>query len=397
MIRITFVTGAGKLARQKYDENAARTVTSALRSLGYEEDRAASCVVECAGTFKSQHDTGKNLKTIVVFPNIENKGMEEDNGALQSGMDKMNIGSNSSSKLPNGSAEHMCAVSSMQVFTKMLSSKCPSWAQKKGCLAAINSVLELVQSFENELSRGQPLSDQDQDLFDSISVDLLSQKETLVKNEMQQQVEDGKLIKSEKEMLLAQVTAKLAKVEEESKNAKKENKPKKLEKLKPVIERLQTRQKKLEDIVPQPPHRLRHEADIVKLRVEMQPLLKLENETKGRLLSMKETKTLSRKADIMAEIEEFEQKSRGWFESDEAFAARVEANRKSSASAAKQKTVKKKTTTSSNSNIVFKKSTTAWVTPGMAKKKKAPVKTKKTGGSGGVFAAMMMDSDSDSD
>ena len=70
MIRITFVTGAGKQARQKYDEGAARAVTSTLRDLGYEEDRAASCVVECAGTFKLQHDTGKNLKTVVVFPKI---------------------------------------------------------------------------------------------------------------------------------------------------------------------------------------------------------------------------------------------------------------------------------------------------------------------------------------
>jgi len=28
MIRLTFITGAGKLGRQKYDENAARCVTS---------------------------------------------------------------------------------------------------------------------------------------------------------------------------------------------------------------------------------------------------------------------------------------------------------------------------------------------------------------------------------
>merc|ERR1719491_781060 len=70
MIRITFITGAGKLGRSRYDENCHKTVTSALRDQGYEEDRAASCVNECAGSFKSQHDTGKNLKTIVVFPKI---------------------------------------------------------------------------------------------------------------------------------------------------------------------------------------------------------------------------------------------------------------------------------------------------------------------------------------
>ena len=54
MIRITFVTGAGKLGRQKYDEGAAKAVTSTLRELGYEEDRGASAVLECAGSFKQR-------------------------------------------------------------------------------------------------------------------------------------------------------------------------------------------------------------------------------------------------------------------------------------------------------------------------------------------------------
>lgn len=305
MIRITFITGAGKLGRQKYDENAARALTSALRSLGFEEDRAASCVVECAGSFKSQHDTGKNLKTIVVFPNIS--AADEDNSeGLQSSMGKLSVGSNSSSKLPNGSPEHMCAVSSMQVFTKMLASKCPSWYQKKGCLGAINSVMNIVQSMEDQLGKGQPLSDADQELLDSISMDSLIQKEALVKKEMQQQVDDGKLTKAEKEMLLEQVSEKISKVEEECADAKKENKPKKLEKLKTMMKKMQTRKKKLEDIVAQPPHKLKHEPEIVKLRVEMAPLQKIEDGAKGRLLSMKETKLLAKKDEILNEIEELE-------------------------------------------------------------------------------------------
>lgn len=163
------------------------------------------------------------------------------------------------------------------------------------------------------------------------------------------------------------------------------------------MKKMQTRKKKLEDIVAQPPHKLKHEPEIVKLRVEMVPLQKIEDGAKGRLLSMKETKLLAKKDEILNEIEELEKKSRGWFESDEAFKIRVEANRKSSSSSAKQKVVKKKSTTGTNSNMVFKKSTTTWITPGMKTQKKAPAKPKKTGGGGGVFAAMMMDSDSDSD
>jgi hypothetical protein len=44
MICISFVTGAGKLARQKYNE---------MQDLGFEQDSGASCVVECAGSFTS--------------------------------------------------------------------------------------------------------------------------------------------------------------------------------------------------------------------------------------------------------------------------------------------------------------------------------------------------------
>ena len=67
MIRITFVKGAGKLGRQKYDENAAKAVSSTLRELGFQEDRGASCVLECAGSFKLQHNTGKISKPSSSF------------------------------------------------------------------------------------------------------------------------------------------------------------------------------------------------------------------------------------------------------------------------------------------------------------------------------------------
>ena len=38
----------------------------ALRAIGFEEDRGACAVMECAGTFKYQHDTDKDLKFIHV-------------------------------------------------------------------------------------------------------------------------------------------------------------------------------------------------------------------------------------------------------------------------------------------------------------------------------------------
>jgi hypothetical protein len=56
--RITLVTGAGKLGRQKYDASCAKIMTNGLMALGYVEDKGASAIFECSGTFKVCHDTG---------------------------------------------------------------------------------------------------------------------------------------------------------------------------------------------------------------------------------------------------------------------------------------------------------------------------------------------------
>merc|ERR1719356_823887 len=72
MIRLTFIVGGGKLLRSKYNDRAGQAVTSTLKQLGFVEDRGASCIADCAGCFKLQHDTGKNTKTVVVFPRLAN-------------------------------------------------------------------------------------------------------------------------------------------------------------------------------------------------------------------------------------------------------------------------------------------------------------------------------------
>ena len=62
-LRLTLVVGAGKQARQRYDDGAAKAVTAALERCGYTESRSGG-----RGTYKMQHDTGKNLRTVVVCP-----------------------------------------------------------------------------------------------------------------------------------------------------------------------------------------------------------------------------------------------------------------------------------------------------------------------------------------
>merc|ERR1712151_630105 len=96
--------------------------------------------------------------------------------------------------------------------------------------------------------------------------------------------------------------------------ATEDKKPKKLQNLSNAKEKLQNRKKMLYDIDPINPHKLKHEQEILKLRKEMLPLMRLENSTKGRLLTLKETTALARKTEILDEIQQLENSSREWFE-----------------------------------------------------------------------------------
>mmetsp|Transcript_68405 Transcript_68405/g.190114 ORF Transcript_68405/g.190114 Transcript_68405/m.190114 type:complete len:159 (-) Transcript_68405:728-1204(-) len=70
-------------------------------------------------------------------------------------------------------------------------------------------------------------------------------------------------------------------------------------------------------------HPLKHEQAIVKLRRELIPLQQLEA-TKGRLLTMAETKKVGAIPDLIDEIEQLENDSRAWFEDDTEFNARCD-------------------------------------------------------------------------
>lgn len=382
MIRLTFVTGAGKLGRSRYDENAARILTSTLRDLGYEEDRGASCVVECAGSFKSQHDTGKNLKTIVVFPKINLLTEAMDN--LQLGQDK------GPSILEVGSPEQLIAMASMNTFERMLDRECPSWTQKKACIAAIGEVKEIVQSLDNKLLHGTPLTDSEQEFYDTCDLTSLEQKENYVKSQMSKQVDDGKIISLEKKRLIAQVSEKLDNIGKEIKESA--GKPKKLQKLQTQQQKLEERKEKLDDIRPCSPPPLKHQSSIDKLRKELAPLLKMEKEAKGRLLTIKETAAMTRKEEIEDEIVMMEANSMGWFEDDESFVLRVEASRAQGKKVVAKKVVKKAGGGGSGTNS---KKPINWVVPG--KKTASRPAAKKKASNTNAFAAMMMDSDSDSD
>ena len=364
MIRLTFVTGAGKQNRQKYDDGAAKAITSVLNQYGYQEDRGASGVMECAGSYKLQHDTGKNLKTVVVFPKVSST--KDSNKASQQ----------AESLIPEDSPGYKIAVSSMTVFKNMVKSKCPSWSQKKGCLASIEALKEMVQDLDSQLIKGTPLTDSEQVFYDA-AVNL-DEKEEYVRQEMHAQVEAGNITGFEKELLLKHNAERIVALE-------KDNKP---------TAKALARKELLESIPPQEPHKLRNQAEIGKLRKELAPLLQLEDETRGRLLNIKETKLLARKDEILEEIEYLEETSRGWFEDDDVFESRVQASRRELAGHRKSR--KSGSTATIDADTKAKVSVNKWFTPGEGRGfASASAKKKSKQKKGSVFGSMTMDSSDD--
>jgi len=393
------VTGAGKLGRQKYDEGAARAITSTLRELGYEEDRGASAVLECAGSFKLQHDTGKNLKTVVVFPNVTGGDAGGDGGADVGGL-SLEDGAGGASFLPEKSPEHKIAYSSMNVFERMINSMCPSWSQKKGCVTEIEAIKKPLEELDSKLVSGTPLSASEQEFYDSVSASSLEEKLACVRGLMHKQVDDGKITAAERKTLLDQISEKLQGLTKDISEAERDGKKKRVENLKAAQEKARERKSKLENISPVSPHPLKNEDKIAKLRAELLPLLDVEEAAKGRLLTLKESQAVGRKDEILEEIAELEESSRGWYETDDCFEARVKASR-TAWEATKRRSKKSKASKGAGGGggggggAWNAPKATKWVTPGASKTAAAKPKGNKMPRGGGVFAAMMMDSDSD--
>ena len=385
MIRITLVVGAGKQARQKYDLQALKIVTSTLGSLGFQEDRGASGVLECAGLYKVQHDTGKNLKTVVVFPKVAvtEQGRECNTNNTPSG----------GGLLPKDSMGYQIAVSSVGVFTNMVQSKCPSWSQKKALLHLIDTDIKtLIEECDQKLMTGQPLSAEQQFFYDTCTG--LDEKQAHVKQALHLDVEEGHLTQSELDQLLSQVEQRVAELQKNSEGKKPPS----------ALTKALERQAKLKKITPVNLPKLKHHAALGKLWKQIQPIMHL-NENSSQLLSVQETKLLGQKLELLQQIEELEQSSRGWLEDEDVFDSRVQACRKeyqskfkiSSKTSGKNGSNNKGTYASITSSIKVR--TTKWITP-QENKASAMAKKKNKMKKGDVFGAMMAavdDSDDDDD
>ena len=387
MIRITFVVGAGKLSRQKYDEKAMLAVTSTLKQIDYVEDRGASCVNECGGCYKTQHDTGKNLFTVVVFPRLAgHDGGKDENRKTKRGDDYEPL-------IPTNSPGYKIAVCRLPTFQNLLSTYCPTYSEKKECLRCLDGLLQVEQAIESKMIVGQTLDAGEESFYDESSE--LKEKYAHVQQESNKHVEEGKLTLDERRILVEMNEKRIETLMAEKSSASVAEKLKKALTRKAQLQSLRDDVLSIHSTSYPPP--LRHESKISALRKKLLPLQALEDSSRGRLLTLDETRALAAKEELLEEICELEEGSRGWFEEDEAFEERLEKSRQRSRSKRHSGKAIKRTVgkegDSGSANAVNK-----WILPG--EKPKSPWgesfgKGKLKGKGGAVFTAMMLDSSSD--
>lgn len=98
---------------------------------------------ECGGSYKTQHDTGKNLFTVVVFPRLADGG---GTGAAEGGAEgaAVNDAYPLAFPLAEGSPGHTILAASEDTFANMAPSLCPSWAEKKFCAEVLRAAFDTV-------------------------------------------------------------------------------------------------------------------------------------------------------------------------------------------------------------------------------------------------------------
>ena len=323
MVRVSFLVGAGKLGRQKYDKDLAKTLCRALIALGFDEDQGASCIPQCQGFFKHQHDTGRNLMLLHVFPKIteiaESKG--EGNAGGGGGGGGYGGGGGAGGGEADGgeswrdmSPTMMAATASMATFEKMVPAKTPSWTQKKRLLDSLKEVGLQLRVCDEKLISMDKLTAEEEHLYELTSTDELSEKVQWLAAEVKTMVQEKRLTKAERNALVAQLDDKLVEYDT-AQSAEGDD----------ATEggggggvlgaaanadtaALTKRREKIRAIAPIT-HALRREKELLKLYTKVAPLERLE-ET-GRLLEAAEVRKLAAKSDIDDEIEEVAKGCRG--------------------------------------------------------------------------------------
>jgi len=309
------------------DNGLVRDVCSALEALHFTEDRSATATLDCAGSFKYQHDTDKvrrvgsaffsaadapsqDLKFVHVFPRVDTSAAAA-----------------AAAEAAAAEAGPAATPPSVQVLTatpeqlvKLVARRCPTLSQKKALLKLLKEAAAGVEAAEAKLARLEALSEEEQTRYDSTVS--LPEKLTWLSGVMEAQLGAGPLTKSEQEEALSALAAKAAEATAAAAAAREGNNTARAEKLEAAAAALTARRAACAAVVAAPVP-VKHAKDYAAYRAQLAELEKIEG-TRG-LVPLETLKKLRDKPAVEAALKAIEEANRGWFEDPAAFEKRMKA------------------------------------------------------------------------
>uniref|UniRef100_A0A7S1XW95 Uncharacterized protein n=1 Tax=Phaeomonas parva TaxID=124430 RepID=A0A7S1XW95_9STRA len=296
MIRVSLVVGAGKLGRQKYHADLPKALVAALREHGYEEDTGAALLWDCAGSFKHQHDTGKNLKILHVYPLATPPGADEDEADAG----------------PQWTPQQILCICNMERFEDAVRHRTPTWQTRRQLVDVLKAEGASIAAMEQKMCTGTPLEPDEQAFYDEVSTELLEQKAAYLQTALRDMVQAGQIDTRDKAAALAAATERLRELQGvENPN------PKVLKQIEKTSERIAH----LETIRPiEVP--LQHHAEIVEIWKRLQELEPLQKKEQSGNLSLNEIRQLAERDELREQVAMLQNRSRAWFEEEDSFEAR---------------------------------------------------------------------------
>jgi len=311
MIKITFVVGAGKAGRQKYGDALERDWMSALDSIGFNKDNSACTELSAGGKYKYQHDTGKNLIFVHVFPNVvvpeEEEEVDEDGEPVQQGT--------------RDPADVLAEVE-IDDFRRMVAARVVSYSSKKCLLDALKERVSKLDECEQKMIAREAIPPELQTLYDTLDATGLKEKMKIMAVELQESIDNGELTSEEKSAVLEQLAGKLEALQEQLTKAEAEGKAKTVTKLEEAKEKLKATKATVADNSPAPIAPLTYGEEIQRLHKRIKGLDKLEKESAGKY-TLDQLKALGEKPEMEEAMVVLQTRSKMWFESDDCFKVRL--------------------------------------------------------------------------
>jgi len=297
---VKFIVGGGKKTRGKYEEETLKVMTTALREVGYEDDRGASACAECQGTYKYQHDTDKDLKYLHVFPRVTHASRE---GGEEMG-----------SKGATASPEHRACACDLSEFKRLVEMYTPSFSQKRALLRRMKVMEQALSALEQKVIAMEQLSDREQKMYDSMRE--VASKIEFLQGALDDMIKKGRLTKGEQDEIVDDLTSKVKDIELMMSEANEESKPKKVEVL---LAKKDMAQKKIDSVLGKPPivYTVPHERELADLKKELNSLKKLQSESKGKLMSGADAAKCAKMPALEERIANLESNDdKGWYEDE---------------------------------------------------------------------------------